>query len=511
MKRALLSVSDKTNIIPFAQGLLERGFELISTGGTKQVLENAQLPVQGVEQLTSFPEMMDGRVKTLHPRIHGGLLAKRDNVHHMNSAKEHGIDMIDLICVNLYPFKQTMEHPSSTHQDILEQIDIGGPSMLRSAAKNYESVLVVCDPEDYGAVLTHLDHATPPRAFHCHLAGKAFGHTAAYDAHIAAYFNRVNHVAFPKELTWSATLEKNLRYGENAHQEAAFYRGNTTPCSLQQAHQLHGKELSYNNLQDAYSAIQCIQEFEEPAFVAIKHMNPCGVGFHQVKEQAWTLCYEADPVSIFGGIVATNQVINATIAQQMSKIFLEVIIAPEFEEEALQILTQKKNIRLLTLSALSDQTQIRSHYELKSLGQDYLLQAVDTCRTVAEDLQCVTKVEGDEATKKACVIAQRIVKHVKSNAIVLVKDGQCVGVGAGQMNRVGALAIALEQAKEKANGAILASDAFFPMRDSVDLACQHGIKAIVQPGGSIRDQESIDACNEHEIVMYMTDVRHFKH
>ncbi|MGL5977905.1 MAG: bifunctional phosphoribosylaminoimidazolecarboxamide formyltransferase/IMP cyclohydrolase [Erysipelotrichaceae bacterium] len=509
MKRALLSVSDKTGIVSFAQGLLAQGYELISTGGTYQALVKANLPCMQVEDVTNFPEMMDGRVKTLHPFIHGGLLARRDTQAHMDAAKEHGIAMIDLVCVNLYPFKHTVENPNSSHETIIENIDIGGPSMLRSAAKNYASVFVVCDPTDYENVLEHMQASEEQQtAYRQHLAGKVYAHTAAYDAMIATYFNKVNEIAYPETLTLSFEKQQALRYGENPHQSAAFYTQGKADYSLHHATQLHGKELSYNNIQDANAAISLVKEFELPVYAALKHMNPCGIGWDQNPYVAWNKAYEADPVSIFGGLVATNQIVEADVALSMSQIFLEVVIAKGFSDDALAILTKKANIRLLTLDP---SLPLQQGMELKSVGSDLLVQAFDYQSETQASLTCVTQKQATTEQLEHMVIAQRIVKYVKSNAIVLVNDGQCVGVGAGQMNRVGALALAIAQAKDKTQGAVLGSDAFFPMDDSVRLAASHGIAAIVQPGGSIKDGDSIAACDELGLTMYVTGVRHFKH
>ncbi|MGL5540591.1 MAG: bifunctional phosphoribosylaminoimidazolecarboxamide formyltransferase/IMP cyclohydrolase [Erysipelotrichaceae bacterium] len=509
MKTALLSVSDKTNLVDFAKALLEADYQIISTGGTFKVLQEHGLPCRSVESVTQFPEMMDGRVKTLHPNIHGGLLARRDNEEHLLQAKQQGITLIDLVCVNLYPFKKTVESPYASHEIVIENIDIGGPSMLRSAAKNYESVYVVCDPQDYDQVIAQINQeSNESKAFLQYLAGKVYAHTAAYDATIAHYFNKINDIAHPQTLTLSYELKQALRYGENPHQSAAFYTPGQKTCSLDQAHVLHGKALSYNNIQDAYAAVALVKEFDQPVYVALKHTNPCGIGWDENPTIAWEKAYDADPISIFGGIVATNQVVDEKVASQMSQIFLEVVIAQGFSEEALAILTRKANIRLLTLDF---HLPLHEGYEVKSVGSDLLVQQGDAQQAQRSQLRCVSETQAEEADLRELIVAQRIVKHVKSNAIVLVKDGQSVGIGAGQMNRVGALALALKQAGAKAHGALLGSDAFFPMNDSVLLAAEHGIKAIVQPGGSIKDQESIDACNQHGIAMYFSGVRHFKH
>lgn len=503
MKRALISVSDKTGIIPFVKALELQGYEIISTGGTKKHLQEAGIQVLSVEEITKFPEILEGRVKTLHPMIHGGLLGKRNNSEHIKVMEEQGIEGIDLVCVNLYPFEETLHKIAVQHEEIIENIDIGGPSMLRSAAKNYEDVVVVCDPQDYGKIINTL----PNVSFEVRqlLAGKVYGHTAGYDAMIATYFNQINHVQFPDEVTIHMKKVQGLRYGENAHQSAAVYQQHKG--SVSRAKQLHGKELSYNNFQDAYAAMSIVEEFDGPCFVAVKHTNPCGVGFHPTSYKAWRYCYEGDPISIFGGIIATNCKVEEDVANELADLFIEVIIAPSFSEEAMVILQRKKNIRLLEMDFGKGMNEL--HY--KSIGADFLVQEQDGLQTKIDDLIAVTIVKASTEIEELCSIAQRIVKHVKSNAIVLVQPHQCVGVGAGQMNRIGSLELAIQQAKNKCQGAVLASDAFFPMNDSVIRAASVGVQAIIQPGGSIKDQESIDACNEHQIAMYFTNVRHFKH
>ena len=510
MKRALISVSDKTGIVAFAQGLVAADFEIISTGGTFSVLEKAGVPVTPINEVTHFPEMLDGRVKTIHPNIHGGLLAKRDEPTHMAALAEHEITPIDLVCVNLYPFKETIQKPEITQAQAIEQIDIGGPSMLRSAAKNFKSVYVVVDQADYDETLAQLqqDDVTYRR----HLAAKAFRHTAAYDSLIARYLSDADAVEFPEKRSLTYDFKQALRYGENAHQKAAFYQSALpSDFSIAAAHQLHGKELSYNNIKDADAAIKVAAEFSEPCVVAMKHMNPCGVGLGTTIYDAWQKAFAADSVSIFGGIIALNREVDVQTANALHELFLEIVIAPSFAPEALAILEKKKNIRLMTLDF--EQAAKADRFETVSVLGGLLVQERDRLTDQASELKTVTTKAPTEDEKEALLFAQRVVKHVKSNAIVVATKDQTLGVGAGQMNRVGSVKIALEQAL--ANGMqapfVLASDAFFPMDDSVAYAAEHGITAIIQPGGSIKDQDSIDMANQKGVSMVFTNRRHFKH
>jgi len=510
VKRALISVSDKTGLIEFAKGLVALDFEIISTGGTKKSLEETGLSILSIDEVTGFPEILEGRVKTLHPNVHGGLLAKRDDDHHIAQVKENDIEYIDLVCVNLYPFAQTLANPTSTHEEKIENIDIGGPSMLRSAAKNFNDVTVVVDANDYELVLDEMKaEGNTTLATRQRLAGKVFNHTAAYDAMIASYFNQVNEVTVPEKLTKTYELVQGLRYGENPHQAAAFYKEfGACDYSVVTSEQLHGKELSYNNIADANAALEIISEFDKPAAVAVKHMNPCGVGIGADIDEAFQKAYDADSTSIFGGIVALNRSVTKTTAEKLNGIFLEIVLAPDFEPEALEILQGKKNIRLLRTPMSQKETATQKTI---SVNGGLLVQGVDAKEFSAKDLTVATETQPTEADVEQLLFGMSVVKHVKSNAIVLVKDGMTIGVGAGQMNRVGAAKIALEQAGDKAKGAYLASDAFFPMSDTVKLAAEYGIKAIIQPGGSIKDQDSIDACNQSGISMIMTGSRHFKH
>ena len=504
-KRALISVSDKTNIVEFAKGLEKYGFEVISTGGTYTHLKNNGVSCISIEDVTHFPEILEGRVKTLHPKIHGGLLSKRGNELHNKHVAENNIEYIDLVCVNLYPFEATVKKEGVSEEEIIENIDIGGPSMLRSAAKNFNDVTVVTDINDYEKVLEELEQGGITYETRRALAIKVFNTTASYDAAIANYFNKKDNL-IPEKLTLSYKLQDSLRYGENPHQKAYHYvQDNNESYALQNAVQLHGKEMSYNNIQDASAALDILSEFDETTCVAVKHMNPCGVATGNSVFEAYSRAYEADPVSIFGGIVAVNGKVDKETAEKMHSIFLEIILATDYDEEALEILTKKKNLRIYKLSEKNNNHE----QQIKSVRGGILVQ--DFNDKLADEYESVTEKKVDESQQRDIEFGLKVVKHVKSNAIVVVKGGQTLGIGAGQMNRVGSCKIALEQAGEKAKGAVLASDAFFPMRDSADIAADYGIAAIVQPGGSIRDQESIDACNEKGVAMVFSKIRHFKH
>lgn len=510
MKRALISVSDKTGLVDFAKGLVDAGYEIISTGGTRKALADAGVVTISISDVTGFPEIMDGRVKTLHPNVHGALLCVRDNPEHVAQIRELGIQYIDLVCVNLYPFKETVQKEGVTHEEIIENIDIGGPSMLRSASKNYRYIPVLCDPNDYAKVLEEIKtNGETTLETREHLAAKVFRHTARYDAMIADYLTKKCGEQFPESMTITFDKVQDLRYGENPHQKAAFYKGMRPQYSLANAKQLHGKELSYNNIQDGNAAIEVLKDCEgHKAAVGLKHMNPCGVGLGKTINEAWDKAYDSDPISIFGGIVALNDVVDEELATKLSKIFLEIIIAPGFEDKALEILTQKKNIRLLQLD-----TTLEPNNTLKytNVNDGLLVQDMDDHKLKVEDLTFPTDRKPTEAELEQLLFGWNIVKHVKSNAIVLVKDNQTIGVGAGQMNRVGAAKIAIEQAGEKSKGSVMASDAFFPMPDTVEAAVAAGVTAIIQPGGSIKDNLSIEECNKHNIAMVFTGVRHFKH
>ncbi len=513
IKKALISVSDKTGVVDLARQLVELGVEVISTGGTATLLKEAGVPVIGISEVTGFPEILDGRVKTLHPNIHSGLLAIRDNANHQQQLAEHKIEPIDLVVVNLYPFKQTIAKPDVSYEDAIENIDIGGPTMLRSAAKNHHDVTVVVDAADYATVIAELKAGGDTTlATRKRLAAKVFRHTAAYDAIISRYLSEQVGELMPESYTVTYEKAQDLRYGENPHQRATFYREPLAKAgTISSAEQLHGKELSFNNINDADAALAIVNEYTEPAVVAVKHMNPCGVGIGETIKQAYEKAYAADPVSIFGGIVAANRVIDEETALLLKEVFLEIIIAPDFTAEALAVLTQKKNLRLLRLGDKPQTAKSDNQFRISSVAGGALVQDYDRKEITAADLQVVTERQPSEDELKQLLFAWKVVKHVKSNAIVLAHDNMTIGIGAGQMNRVGAAKIAIEQAGDLANGAVMASDAFFPMGDTVEAAAQAGVKAIIQPGGSVRDQESIDACNRHGIAMVFTSVRHFRH
>ncbi|OJG54344.1 phosphoribosylaminoimidazolecarboxamide formyltransferase/IMP cyclohydrolase [Enterococcus haemoperoxidus] len=507
----MISVSDKTGIIAFAKGLVELGVEIISTGGTKSTLEAEGIPTISIEEVTEFPEMLDGRVKTLHPKIHGGLLGRRDVMSHVKEMEANGIQPIDFVCVNLYPFKETILKEETTQEQAIENIDIGGPSMLRSAAKNHQFVTVVVDPMDYDQLLAELSKTGETTfATRQKLAAKVFRHTAGYDAMIAEYLTEAVGEKEPESLTLTYDLKQVLRYGENSHQNAAFYQ-NAIPVdfSIANAKQLHGKELSYNNIKDADAAIRISREFDQPAVVAVKHMNPCGIGIGETINEAYQYAYEADPVSIFGGIIVLNREVDKDVAEKMHQLFLEIIIAPSFSVEAFTLLSAKKNLRLMTLD-FSQKDQAIEDEKVSVLG-GLLIQNQDIVKEKSENWHVVTKRRPTIDELNALEFSWKTVKHVKSNAIVVANSHQTLGIGAGQMNRVGSVEIAIKQAGAKVNGAVLASDAFFPMGDSVEYAGKNGIKAIVQPGGSIKDQESIDMADKYGIAMIFTDIRHFRH
>lgn len=515
--KALISVSDKTGVVEFARELVALGWEILSTSGTMKLLREAGLPVTSVSDVTGFPEICDGRVKTLHPKIHGALLARRDIPEHMKALKDNAIETIDLVCVNLYPFRETIAKPDVTMEDAVEHIDIGGPSMLRSAAKNWESVTVVCNPSDYATIISEIKTTgNTTRETRLALSAKAYTHTAEYDMAIATYMRA--QAGLNEKLFLEYDLKQSLRYGENPHQQAKFYSSaEVEPFSLATAEQLGGKELSYNNIQDANATLNIAREFDEPFCVGVKHMNPCGSAVGKTIAEAWRKAYEADKTSIFGGIVAANREIDLETAQMLKPIFLEIVMAPSFAPDALELLQTKKNLRILKVDMTRDD-KVRSQYV--SMNGGMLVQDRDSSIVPVSAGQCVTEAKPTEAQLADLDFAWKIVKHVKSNAIVVAKDGMTYGVGAGQMNRVGSAEIALKQAaatlKEEgrdinAEGLVLASDGFFPFNDVVALAAEYGIRAIVQPGGSIRDEDSVKLANEKGITMLFTGERHFKH
>lgn len=516
--RALVSVSDKTGLVEFVQGLQQHGWEIIATGGTQRLLEDAGIHTIGISEVTGFPEICDGRVKTLHPKVHGALLARRDEPSHLQALHENGIEFIDMVCVNLYPFRETIAKEGTTMAEAVEKIDIGGPSMLRSAAKNWNDVTVVCDPADYQRVLAEIDATgNTTKETRLQLSAKAYTHTAEYDMCIATYMRKA--AGLNEKLFLEYDLKQRLRYGENPHQDAKFYAAlEPVPFSLATAKQLNGKELSYNNIQDANAALNIVREFGNTPFcVGLKHMNPCGAAIGKDVVEAWTKAYEADKVSIFGGIVATNCELTREAAELMKPIFLEIIMAPKFSEGALEVLCTKKNLRLLEVNMDADN---ETHMQYVSVNGGLLAQHQDTTTVTLTRDMCVTETKPTDEQMTDLQFAWRIVKHVKSNAIVVVKNGRTYGVGAGQMNRVGSAGIALRQAEEalrtegkdiRKEGLVMGSDGFFPFGDSVESAAEYGIAAIVQPGGSVRDEESITAANKHGIPMLFTGMRHFKH
>lgn len=508
--RALVSVSDKTNLVPFVKGLEALGWEIVATGGTKKLLDESGVRTIGISEVTGFPEICDGRVKTLHPKVHGGILGRRDIPEHMQTLKENGITTIELVCVNLYPFRQTIAKPGVTMEDAIENIDIGGPSMVRSAAKNWKDVTIVCDPKDYDKVLAEIkaDGFTSDET-RLQLSAKAYTHTAEYDMMIAGYMRK--QAGLNEKLFLEYDLKQPLRYGENPHQSANFYATlEHAPFSLAFGEQLQGKELSYNNIQDANAALNVVRDFDEPFCVALKHMNPCGAAIGKTIEEAWQAAYEADKVSIYGGIVAVNRELTAEVARGMKPIFLEIVIAPSFSPEALEILSEKKNLRVMKVDMTKSDAPVP---QFISVNGGMLAQQLDT---QVEDIKadmCVTKVKPTESQMSDLEFGWKIVKHIKSNAIAVVRDNHTIGVGAGQTNRVGSAEIALNEAKAAGftSGLILASDGFLPFGDTVELAARYGVTAIVQPGGSIRDEESIQKADELGITMLFTGVRHFKH
>lgn len=492
MKKAILSVSNKSGIVEFAKSLTSLDYELYSTGGTKRALEDAGIAVKSVSELTQFPEIMDGRVKTLHPAVHGGILADRDKQEHLDQLNEQHIDLIDMVVVNLYPFQKTVENPDVTEADAIENIDIGGPTMLRAAAKNFKHVTTIVHPSDYNEVIDRIKNNQLDEDYKKSLMIKVFEHTNQYDHAIVSFFKGD---------------KETLRYGENPQQSAYFVRTSNSKHTIAGAKQLHGKQLSFNNFKDADAALSLVKKFEEPTAVAVKHMNPCGVGVGETIEDAFKNAYDADNQSIFGGIIALNRTIDAKLAETLHSIFLEVVIAPKFTEEALEILTQKKNIRLLEI----DMTIDNAEQEFVSVSGGYLVQDKDNKDVTREDMTVATEVRPTESQWEAMLLGWKVVSSVKSNAVILSNDKQTVGIGAGQMNRVGSAKIAIERAIEINDNVALISDGFFPMGDTVEYAAEHGIKAIIQPGGSIKDQESIDMANKYGITMVMTGMRHFKH
>lgn len=519
MKRAVISVSDKTGILELGKGLTELGYEIISTGGTYKTLVEAGISARYVTELTGFPEILDGRVKTLHPMIHAGILA-RDTAEHRKQLEENGIGLIDLVVVNLYPFRETIAKPEVSFEDAIENIDIGGPTMVRAAAKNQERVAIVVNPKRYPGILETLrKEGEISFALRKQLAAEAFAHTADYDKAIADYLEKQqaqeNGVTcvFPETLRLTAEKVQDLRYGENPQQNAAFYRNLNTAGTLAGGLQLQGKELSYNNWVDMDAAWSLVQEFKEPACIIIKHTNPCGAAIGKTPFEAYQRALEADPLSAFGGIMAFNRVVDTECARLIHERFYEVILAPEFSPEAREIFQDKKNLRLIVIGRKDKgiEPNLGRGWKIRSIQGGFLVQEEDRDTTPTSDWEVVTEHKPTAEDLHELEFAWRVVKHVKSNAIVLSKNGQTLGVGAGQMNRVGSVKISLEQAGDKAQGAYLASDAFFPFPDSLEEAARAGVRAVVQPGGSIKDQEVLEVANRLNLIMVYTHRRHFQH
>lgn len=506
IRRALISVSDKTGIVDFARALTRFNVEIISTGGTAKALRDAGINVRDISDITGFPEMMDGRVKTLHPRVHGGLLAIRDNAEHVAAMHEHGIEPIDLVVVNLYPFAETIKREGVGREEAIEQIDIGGPAMIRSAAKNARDVAVVVSPEQYARVIDELNQNNGALALATRntFAQKAFEHTAQYDIMVSSYLAGSGDV-LPDRLSWTMKKVADLRYGENPHQKAALYQTSTSG-GIANAAVLSGKEMSFNNYVDAEAAWQLVCDFDQTACAIIKHTNPAGVGLSDTAAEAYKKALATDPVSAFGGIVAFNRVVDAAAAAEVTKIFTEVVIAPDYDAAALEVLRGKKNLRVIRISG-----EQPAGVELKQIGGGMLVQTRDQHKLDPAALNVVTTRKPTDEEIQALLFAWIVCKHTKSNAIVYAREDQTVGVGAGQMSRVDSVKIGAMRAQLPVAGSVLASDAFFPFRDGIDEAARHGITAVIQPGGSVRDEEVIAAANEHGLAMVFTGVRHFKH
>lgn len=510
MKRVLVSVFNKEGIIDFVKELEKLGWKIISTGGTSKILKDAGIEVLDVEVVTGFPEILDGRVKTLNPYIHGGLLYKRNNSSHVDTIKEMEIYPIDMVINNLYPFEETINKIGVSQDEIIENIDIGGPSMIRAAAKNYEDVSVIIDPRDYNLVLEELKFNGETKiTTRQYLARKVFNYTAYYDTLISNYFNEIENIQFPDYLTLGYKSKQELRYGENPHQTAAFYKEvGKTEGTIAGSTQLHGKELSFNNINDGNGAIEALKEFNEPTVVAVKHANPCGIGSGEDILEAYEKAYECDKVSIFGGIIAANREINEKVAERISELFLEIIIAPSFTEKALNILTQKKNIRLLQIENIEERSYLE--LDMKKVIGGVLVQGRDN-KLWNEDLTVVTKRKPTEKEMEDMLFAWRAAKNVKSNGVVLAKDKATIGIGLGEVNRIWAVQNAIERSGDKAPGGVLASDGFFPFKDSIETLAKAKIAAIIQPGGSLKDSEVIEEADKHGIAMIFTGIRHFKH
>ena len=518
IKRAIISVTDKTGVVDFARNLADMGVSIISTGGTSKTLKEAGLTVTDVSQYTGFPEMMDGRVKTLHPKVHGGILGRRDKPDHMKQMQEHGIEPIDMVVINLYQFDKAVARPGCTLEDAIENIDIGGPSMIRSAAKNFESVAVVTDPADYNLIIKEMEQAggTLSHDTKFRLAKKAFSTTAKYDTMIAHYLEKVSEkpeetIHFPEIFTPAFEKVQHLRYGENPHQRGAFYREvGFSGASVARAKRLQGKEMSYNNYLDANSALELVREYDEPTAVIIKHNNPCGVASADDLKDAYCLARDTDPVSSFGGVIAFNTIVDEYTAEEIAKTFVEVIVAPEYTSEALEIFKKKANVRLLETGPLDIIAE--GTMDFKRIVGGLLMQDMDLgVNTDIENLKIVSARHPSDEEIECLRFTWKVCKHVKSNAIIFGKGTQTVGIGAGQMSRVDSVRLAVSKARSEIKGCVMASDAFFPFRDAIDEAAKVGITAIIQPGGSIKDEEVIKAIDEYNMAMVFTGVRHFRH
>ena len=516
MKQALISVSDKTGVVELAQGLVALGYRILSTGGTAKLFAANGVPATEVADYTGFPEILDGRVKTLNPRVHAGLLARRDDAAHMAAMAEHGIDPIDILCVNLYPFEQTVARPDCTFDEAIEHIDIGGPAMLRAAAKNHASLAVLVDPADYAALLDELRaRGEVGEQMRFALARKVFAHTARYDGAISNYLSSLDEqrrpTPFPRTLTRQWCKVQDMRYGENPHQQAAFYRERTVGRGLlASCLQLQGKELSYNNIADADAAWECARAFEQPACVIVKHANPCGVATAADAASAYQLAFATDPTSAFGGIIAFNRAVDAACARAVTGQFVEVVLAPAFDSGAREVFAAKPNVRLLTVAPGA----AHNDFDFKRVGGGLLVQTADTALLRPAELRIVTRVQPSAAQIDDLLFAWRVAKHVKSNAIVFAGGGRTLGIGAGQMSRIDSARIAAVKARDAGlalDGSAVASDAFFPFRDGLDAVVDAGATCVIQPGGSMRDDEVIAAADERRVAMVFTGVRHFRH
>lgn len=514
--RALISVSDKTGIVEFARGLSEMGVEIISTGGTAKLLRENGIPLTRVSEYTGFPEMLDGRVKTLHPKIHAGLLALWDKESHKKDLAKHDIESIDMVVVNLYPFYETIVKPGISKEDIIENIDIGGPTMLRSAAKNYRFVTCVSNPARYNEILEVMqtnDCSVPPELRET-LAYEVFLMTSTYDSVIAHYFSTLQSAddVFPAHFSIPVTKLQDLRYGENPHQNAALYKLTTDSFdAVTGAQQLQGKELSYNNIVDLDSAYRLVCEFGKPAAVIVKHNNPCGAAEADDLHTAYQRAHATDPVSAFGSIQAFNKKVEIDLAREITSTFVEAVIAPDYSDEALQEFSRKKNLRILKTGTKPMVPALNFTYDIKRIRGGLLVQDMDDRMISKDTVECVTEVKPTPEQLDSLLFCWKVVKHVKSNAIIFARGTETVGIGAGQMSRIDSTQIAAQKSQKPLDNIVMASDAFFPFRDNIDEAAKYGVKAIIQPGGSIRDQEVIDACNEHGIAMVVTGIRHFRH